>query len=40
MLCTGLILMPALAALDLAVGLACRNLDHAACIALFQAPTE
>jgi hypothetical protein len=32
--------MPALAALDLAVGLACRSLDRAACAALFQSPSE
>jgi len=38
--CTGLVLMPALAVLDLAVGLACRHLDHAACIALFQPPLQ
>ena len=39
-LCTGLVLMPALAALDLAVGVACQNLDRAACVALFQPPSE
>jgi hypothetical protein len=39
-LCTGLVLMPALTALDLTVGIACRDLDRAGCIALFQPPSE
>jgi hypothetical protein len=38
--CMGLVLMPALGALDLAVGLACRDLGRAACAALFQPPLE
>ncbi len=38
--CSGLVLIPALAALDLTVGLACQGLDHAACIALFQPPSQ
>ena len=38
--CAGLVLMPALATLDLAVGLACHDLDRAACVALFEAQPE
>jgi orotate phosphoribosyltransferase-like protein len=38
--CTGLVLLPGLAALDLAVGVACKGLDRAACIALFQPSPE
>jgi hypothetical protein len=38
--CAGLVLMPALVALDLTVGLACHDLDRAACVALFQAQAE
>lgn len=38
--CAGVMLMPALAAVDLSIGLACQNLDHSACIALFQPQTE
>ncbi|HKX09161.1 MAG TPA: hypothetical protein VJN67_13260 [Stellaceae bacterium] len=40
MFCTGVMLVPALAALDLAVGLACQNVNGAACIALFQPATD
>jgi len=35
LLCAGLIVVPALAALDLAVVVVCRNLDPSACPALF-----
>ena len=38
--CLGLMLLPALAALDLSVGLGCRDLDRAACIGLFLTSTE
>lgn len=38
--CMGVTLMPALAALDLTVGLACQGLNPGACIALFQPPSE
>ena len=34
LLCAGLTILPALAALDFVVGLGCRGLDHGACIAL------
>ncbi len=34
LLCAGLMILPALAALDLGVGLGCRNLDRGACAAL------
>ncbi len=40
MFCAGVMLVPALAALDLAVGLACQNLNGAACVALFQLATD
>jgi len=35
LLCAGLMILPALAALDLGVGLGCRDLDRGACVALF-----
>jgi hypothetical protein len=38
--CAGLMILPALATLDLAVGLACRDLDRAACLALLSRPSE
>lgn len=38
--CVGVMLIPALAAVDLSIGLACQNRDHAACVALFQPQTE
>jgi hypothetical protein len=34
LLSAGLMILPALAALDLGVALECRNLDRAACVAL------
>jgi len=34
LLCAGLMILPALAALDLGVALECRNLDRGACVAL------
>lgn len=40
MFCAGVMLVPALTALDLAVGLACQNLNGVACIALFQPVTD
>ena len=40
LLCTGPAILPPLATLDLAVGLACRTLDRTACLALFLRPPE
>jgi hypothetical protein len=34
LLCAGLMILPALAALDLGVALECRNLDRGPCVAL------
>jgi len=38
--CTGLMILPPLATLDLAVGLACKALDRGACLALFMRSSE
>jgi len=38
--CVGVMLVPPLAALDLAVGLACQNLSPSACLAIFQPATD
>jgi hypothetical protein len=34
--CAGLLILPALATLDLAVGLGCRDLDRSACLGLLS----
>jgi|GEM_PF-2689330 glutamine amidotransferase PdxT len=38
--CAGVTLLPALVALDVGVGLACRTIDRAACVALVLKPAE
>ena len=40
LLCVGLMILPPLAALALAVGLACQGDDRAECLARFLAPAD